>query len=142
MYDSFIKSSFISNTDWNIRGKRDYFDCFLEMEGKNYHNFLKKIYPDEKLGFTNFWFQQYYKKSGSEHLIHKHDETYLTNIYFIELKDKSLSTNLLDMKNNSIIKTNANEGEIISFRGNIHHFSPPNFTNDSKTVMVFNMNPF
>jgi hypothetical protein len=142
MYDSGKKNSFISNTDWNIRGEREYFNYFLKLEGENYSNFLSEIYPNQKFGFTNFWFQQYEKKGGSEHAVHMHEDVYLTNIYFLELEDKSLSTNLVDIKNNSVIKTNANEGEILSFSGNIYHFSPPNFSNYRKTVLVFNINPF
>jgi len=142
MYNSDNKNSFISNTDWNIQCEREYFNYFLELEGKNYSNFLSKIYPNQKLGFTNFWFQQYERKSGSDHRVHMHKDVYLTNIYFVELEDKSLSTNLVDVKNNSVIKTNANEGEILSFSGDTYHFSPPNFSDYRKTVLVFNINPF
>jgi hypothetical protein len=136
------KNSVISNTDWNIKNcNREYFKYFLELEGENYLNFLKEKYPQKELGYTNFWFQQYERKTGSDHPPHKHDDVFLTNVYFVEMFDKRLSTKLIDVNNGDIIDTEVNEGEILIFSGNVHHFSPPNFTDYRKSVLVFNINP-
>ena len=67
------------------------------------------------MGINAAWYNQYYANSGAEHAYHGHyseeEPNDLTNIYFVELKDKSLRT---------VIKHPKTGKEIIHFRKNHH----------------------
>ena len=79
----------------------------------------------------NIWYQQY--NSNDEHDWHTHTGSHYTNIYFVELPDKDMKTEILDMANIDV-----KEGDIISFPAFIFHRSKPNKSNKRKTVISFN----
>ena len=96
------------------------------------------------------WFNQYYANSGSDHPWHHHAEGKLTpyvknhckdftNIYYVELDDKSLTTVLRVPDTEEEIIPDVKEGQILTFSADILHKSPRNFTNSRKTVISFNV---
>ena len=62
-----------------------------------------------------------------------------TNIYYVELDDKSLTTILKDPETDEEIIPDVKEGQILSFATDILHKSPRNFTESRKTVISFNV---
>ena len=62
-----------------------------------------------------------------------------TNIYYVELDDKSLTTILKDPETDEEIIPDVKEGQILTFGADILHKSPRNFTNTRKTVISFNV---
>jgi hypothetical protein len=129
----------ITNTDWNISSdiERKYW--------KILHPFLthhmKSVY--EKLGFSqfkymNYWFQQYYK--NNYHNWHVHDGCNWTNVYYVELPNDEIKTNIRNQKDGSILIPNVNEGYILTLPSILWHCSPINLGNERKTVIVFNTN--
>ena len=85
------------------------------------------------------WYNQYYRNSGSEHPIHNHPCTTLTNIYFVELEDKSLRTILQHPTTGKEVVPKVNEGDILLFSSTVKHMSPRNYTSTRKTVVSFNV---
>ena len=95
-FDIKDRPSIISNTDYKLLEDTPHLQdrwvkyAFSERDLKEYQEFLYHKFKVKKL-FTNIsWFNQYYPNSGSEHWWHNHSPEDLTNIYFVELKDKSL----------------------------------------------------
>ena len=148
--------SIISNTNWddhaNIRG--ELWPFFLTPNDQiNYFNSLISKFPDRKWNRKRIdvsWFNQYYANSGSEHPWHHHAKSVcepyrkgwckdFTNIYYVELDDKSLTTILKDPETDEEIIPDVKEGQILSFATDILHKSPRNFTESRKTVISFNL---
>ena len=128
----------INKTDWGIDN-----DNFQE-----YQNFIKpylidhiseifKKYNSLGLRFGNFWFQQY--ESNDIHDWHVHGLCHFTHIYFLELPDISIKTEIKDFFGN-IIQYEAKEGDILSFPSCLYHRSPLNTANKRKTIISFNTN--
>ena len=136
---------FISNTDW-IRGTYvplgdyHYIDFLLKDNYKNLDKFYKrKFLKDKQYQITNAWFNQYDASSGSEHIVHNHPRNDITNIYYMELESKDLVTRIIHPKTKKVIIPRVREGDILSFRGDLNHFSPKNFTKTRKTIVAFNI---
>jgi hypothetical protein len=128
----------ITKTDWNS-------DESLE---KDYQSYLKPYLIDHtaklfckynSLGirFGNLWFQQYCH--ADHHDWHIHGLCHFTSVYFLELDDSSIKTEIKDLSGN-IIEYTANEGEIVSFPSFLYHRSPPNYSEKRKTIISFNIN--
>ena len=140
--------SYISNTDYKlIRDsgnkwvKNDWFYFALSNKDiEDYNKFVYKKFKKNKLEIYGAWFNQYNPDTGSEHFWHFHEGKNLTNIYFIELKDKSLRTILKHPKTGKEIIPRVKEGQMLTFDGRIEHMSPPNHTLTRKTVVSFNIN--
>ena len=148
--------SFISNTNWDDKSdfKNEIWPYFLTPnDQKNYFNSLINKFPDRKWDRKKIevsWFNQYYANSGSDHPWHHHAEGKLTpyvknyckdftNIYYVELDDKSLTTVLRVPDTEEEIIPDVKEGQILTFSADILHKSPRNFTNSRKTVISFNV---
>ena len=148
--------SFISNTNWDDKSdfKNEIWPYFLTPnDQKNYFNSLINKFPDRKWDRKKIevsWFNQYYANSGSDHPWHHHAEGKLTpyvknhckdftNIYYVELDDKSLTTVLRVPDTEEEIIPDVKEGQILTFGADILHKSPRNFTNTRKTVISFNV---
>jgi len=130
----------VTLTDWNhnTNVNRQY----VKKLGKILQPYLKNV--AEKLKATdirvsNIWFQHYTKDSG--HNWHYHTESNWSAIYYIDLPDKALNTQLFDLHENKILRhTDIEEGDLFIFPSTILHRSPVNRTNNSKTVISFNVN--
>jgi hypothetical protein len=88
--------------------------------------------------FSNFWFQQYY--NSDFHGWHVHMHCHWTNVYFAELPDLNIKTEIMKFGNNELITYDVQEGDIISFPSMLYHRSPPNPSNNRKTIISFNTN--
>lgn len=131
-------TSFISKTDWEINSFDWFYFSLSDRDRNNFLDFLSNLYKVDKIPIPNTWFNQYFRKSGSDHPFHNHPETDLVCVYFVELNDKSLRTILIDPITNKELIPKINEGDILIFPGNIFHRSPRNFTDTRKTVLSFN----
>ncbi len=128
----------ISKTDWNLDSSvvRPYLEIFTP----SLVDHLKEAYlPFNSTGFQihNFWFQQY--KENSTHDWHVHQAAQYTNIYYLELPNHSLRTQILNpMDHNEIIEIEAEEGDIVTLPASVFHRSPPVKGNLQKTIISFN----
>jgi hypothetical protein len=129
----------ISNTDWN----------FSEDTSRQYIKFIQPIliecateafkpFNPEGLVFGNFWFQQY--NANDTHGWHVHKNCHWTNVYYIELPDTSLKTQVQTITRNTIIDFEASEGDLVSFPSFLYHRSPVNVSAQRKTIISFNIN--
>ena len=129
----------VSKTDWNLprENKRHYKDLFLKI----IHPYLNEM--TDKLKFklckiSNVWYQSYEK--NSTHDWHVHPEVNYTNVYYLNLPDENIKTQLYDIKENKIIDIELKEGQLLTFPANILHRSPINTSNSVKTIISFNTN--
>jgi len=140
--------SHISNTDYDLVESgipRDWFTISLsEKDRSNYIKFLCREFNvnESQVKLDRMWFNQYLPNSGSDHPFHIHAggpiSAQFTNIYYLELKDKSLRTILKHPTTGKEIVPNVGEGQILTFNANIEHRSPRNWTDTRKTVISFN----
>jgi hypothetical protein len=129
--------SFISNTDWQYNSI-NWYENFLSInDKKRYQEFIKKTFRKNVI-ISNTWFNQYYPNSGSDHPFHDHGNYGLSNVYIIEMLDKSMRTVLKSPKTGKEIIPTVKEGQILIFPSHILHKSPRNFTNKRKTIISFN----
>jgi len=142
------KSSFLKHdienviSDWNVEigEERKYFTYFSQYLNKYLENVLKHATPSNvlhvKYEHLNVWFQQYYKNYFHEW--HDHGATWAT-IYFLELPDKSVSTEFyIPLAEKNYIQFDVEEGDILLFPANIFHRSSLNPSDNRKTVIVSN----
>ena len=129
----------ITNTDWNDSndGSRKYVKKF----GSIIQPYLTKIGEELKTSafrISNIWYQQYSK--DSKHQWHYHAKVNWSAVYYIELPDTSIKTELFDIPENKIINgIEINEGDLFFFPANILHRSPPNKIDEVKTIISFNV---
>ena len=143
-YDDGISK--ISNTDWLNQQNGVVFDWYTyslsERDRESYVKLIHKKFGKNKSSINTIWFNQYDSNSGTEHKMHSHyDDVHrndLANIYYVELKDKSLRTILKHPKTGKEIVPRVKEGQILTFDARIKHKSPPNHTDTRKTVISFN----
>ena len=126
------QDSDIFNTDFFLpqQHERKYLSYFYEI----IRPYLNKIALDlnsEKWIIHNTWFQQYL--NSNYHDWHTHSGCQFTNVYFVELPDKSLITEIFNNK-----KINLNEGDLLTFPSYLYHRSPINSLNKRKTIISFN----
>ena len=126
------KESKICNTDWSLPRsfKREYLNYFLNFI-KPYMNELSTKLYSKNWTIHNCWFQQYSKLNYHEW--HTHPETNFTNVYFVELPNGSLGTEIFNVE-----KLKLQEGDLLTFPGYFYHRSPLNKTKKRKTVISFN----
>ena len=86
----------------------------------------------------NGWFQRYRKTNV--HPWHTHPGCNYTNVYYLQLSDGAIATQILDQFTGKIIKLNVKEGEVVSVPGHILHRSPENKGSKIKTIISFNSN--
>ena len=130
--------SYISNTDWDISFNPNWFEFSLSYADRiRFFNFIMKRYKSKKMILRGSWFNQYYPNSGSDHPFHEHNQ-HVVCIYYVELKDTSLRTVLINPKTNKEVIPKVNEGELLIFDGRVKHKSPRNYTNTRKTVLAYN----
>ena len=127
-----------SKTDWNIPAdyKRDYLDCFLKEFELSLMEMAGKL-RCTRWKVDNMWYQVYNK--GDKHDWHAHPGSNYSNVYYLSLPNKSLSTQLYDPMNDRVIKNiKVREGQVLTFPGNVIHRSPVNNNDDQKVVISFN----
>jgi hypothetical protein len=129
----------ITKTDWGVH--KDIPKKYLDILFDPLSEHLKESYKTlDVTGFYihNFWYQQYLE--NSYHDWHNHDSCHYANVYFLEMEDASLGTEIKDpIDPNKIIKYNVQEGDILSFPSFLVHRSPNNIFKSRKTVISFNV---
>ena len=91
---------------------------------------LFKNYNSLGIRFGNLWFQQY--ESYNKHDWHIHGLCHFTNVYFLELEDPEIKTEIKDLYG-TVINYSAKEGDILSFPSFLYHRSPTNNSKKRKT---------
>ena len=127
----------VTSTDWltpsNI--ERTYFKYIKDITNKYYDKITERLglkdFNFTKLIIHNWWFQIYDK--DATHDWHTHPGSHFTNIYFIELPDTTLATEIKGHKN-----LNIKEGDLITFPAYWPHRGPINKTNKRKIIISFN----
>ena len=129
----------LSKTDWNLpkNHQRKYLEFFYPIIGP----YLLKM--RDEMGFKdcwidNGWFQVYDK--NDTHKWHVHASTNYTNVYYLDLPDESIKTQIKDELTNSIVDIDVHEGQLITFPANMKHRSPVNDTDQQKVIIAFNSN--
>ena len=133
-------NDFISKTDWNLpkETKRIYLEYFYSMI-KPYMNTMANKLKCKSWDIHNAWYQTY--KKGDTHNWHIHPEVNYTNVYYVDLPEDKLKTQLYDTIEGKIIdEIQVKEGQLFTFPANIIHRSPVNTSDKSKTIISFNSN--
>ena len=84
-----------------------------------------------KLTVQNLWYQQY--NLGDYHNWHNHPKCHYTNVYYVELPNEGMNTEILNVENIDI-----KEGDILSFPAFMFHRSKTIKSNQRKTIISFN----
>jgi len=133
------KEDIISNTDWHESDKPD--RPYVKLLKDVLAPYLLNVSKDLRMleyRINNMWFQQYLL--NSKHNWHTHPGVNWSAIYYVEMKSDSVKTELYDLTENKIIQgIELKEGDLFVFPSNILHRSPPNLTNDRKTIISFNL---
>jgi hypothetical protein len=122
----------ISHTDYNLpkNFKREYLEYFLKIINPYFEEICFKLHT-KKIEISYAWFQQY--TENNIHQWHTHPKAHFTNVYFVELPCKSVSTEILNFNNLDL-----NEGDLLTFPAYFYHRSPINFSGKRKTIISFN----
>lgn len=128
----------ISRTDWKIDSneQRPYWS-FLQPNLAEHVQEIYKTLEYTEIQFGNHWFQQYY--TTDMHGWHRHANCSWANVYYIELSPDAPATHLKDPITGDIYHVDAKEGDILTFPSFILHCSPPNESQNRKTVVAFNI---
>lgn len=129
----------ISKTDWNLddSDREKYLDLVKPILISHTVSEFKK-FNSKGMAFGNFWFQQY--NHLDTHEWHVHGKCHWTNVYFLELPDEHLKTQIQNFDRSALVDYQASEGDIISFPSFLYHKSPVNTTAFRKTIISFNTN--
>lgn len=142
LIDKLPKSTFdnISETDWNLpkETKREYLDFFYKMIKPYMYEMTKKL-KCNRWYINNGWFQSY--KKQDTHQWHLHENVNYTNVYYLNLPEKNIKTQLYNVMENKIInEMQVSEGQLLTFPAHIIHRSPINTSDKVKTIISFNSN--
>lgn len=126
----------ISHTDWKLpkEYKREYLDFFYQSI-KPYMNLISDEFKTKEWTIHNGWFQQYV--INNEHDWHVHNNANYSNVYYLELPDKKMTTKFKGL-NNETIDINAEEGDLVTFPAHMLHKSEPVKGRKRKTIISFN----
>tara|TARA_R100000995_G_C3475114_1_gene120482 strand:+ start:1049 stop:1615 length:567 start_codon:yes stop_codon:yes gene_type:complete len=124
-------------SDWSIDSNyhRKYLDFFYDKIQPYLNNLCLKL-SFKRYKIINGWFQKY--KNNHQHIWHVHPDSNYTNVFYLDLPDEEISTELYDPISNQIIKPKVKEGDLLTFPANMLHRSPKNLTDKTKTIISFN----
>jgi hypothetical protein len=128
----------IYQTDWYVDStvERKYLKLFfdeLDVQMKEIFNAIKH----DDYCYQTFWFQRY--KKHDTHSWHQHRGSSWASIYFLELDSMAPKTIFKNVTNERIFMPDVEEGDIITFPGFVWHCSPPNESENLKTIIAFNV---
>jgi hypothetical protein len=127
----------ISNTDYHMmRGNYQIEQKYLPVIApiiELFNSKFKKTFGYNNIEVDTCWFQQYEK--GDYHNTHVHPGCHFTNVLYVELPDKKISTKIIWM--NQEYQIDVEEGDILTFPGYVKHYAPKNM-GARKTSIVFN----
>ena len=135
----------LSKTDWFISKdherlnsqRRKYLDFFKSIVTPYINNMCNEL-KFQEWNVDNVWYQVYNK--GDTHAWHTHANTNYTNVYYLDLPDESIKTQIYDDITKSIVELEVHEGQLITFPASIKHRSPVNDTDQQKVIISFNSN--
>ena len=128
----------VSKTDWNLPSsyKRNYLDTFYDMM-KPYLGEMALKLKCNQWYVLNTWYQVYEK--GDMHGWHIHGRVNYTNVYYLSLPNKVMSTQLYNVVDDKIIKNiEVKEGQLLTFPASVIHRSPINKVHEKKVIISFN----
>lgn len=127
----------ISNTDWHVTSSlpRPYIDFVFPIFDLHNQKLMEHV-GYNSVDSIDIWYQQY--ESGDFHTWHTHKRAMFSNIYYVDLPDKSPKTTFKVGSNE--FEINIKEGDILSFPSYLIHCSKPNKSNKTKTIISFNSN--
>jgi len=134
------ENSNISRTDWNLpkETRREYLDLFYSII-RPYMNVMTNKLKCHSWDITNAWYQIY--KKEDKHSWHSHSHSNFTNVYYINLPEEKIKTQLYDIIDNKIIdEIEIKEGQLFTFPAHIIHRSPINTSDKNKIIISFNSN--
>ena len=123
----------ISNSDWSKSEdmSREWIQYFTNNILYQISNKLNDSMNSLELVVQNLWYQQY--NLNDHHNWHNHPKCHYTNIYYVELPDEDMKTEILNVEDIDI-----KEGAILSFPAFMFHRSKPIKSNQRKTIISFN----
>ena len=127
-------------TDWFVPAehKREYLDYFYEII-RPYMDEMTKELKCMRWEIINGWFQAYNEKDN--HPWHVHPFTNYTNVYYLNLPNNSIKTQIYDVVTNEIIDNiEVSEGQVLTLPAHIIHRSPENNGKEKKIIIAFNSN--
>lgn len=130
----------ISETDWSLprETKREYLYFFYDMM-KPYMIEMAAKLNCNGWHIDNGWYQSY--KKQDTHFWHLHEKVNYTNVYYLNLPDSNIKTQLYNVMEDKIMnEIEVAEGQLLTFPANIIHRSPINTTDKVKTIISFNSN--
>jgi hypothetical protein len=126
----------ISHTDYNLPNS---------LNRVWYQYFLKNIFfpwrdkfcdvAGSEINLHNCWFQWYEKNDF--HSWHVHESAHFTNIYYLDLPNKEIKTQIKEFNEDKTIEVS--EGQILTIPAFWKHKSPPNIFDQPKIVISFNL---
>ena len=134
-----ISGDKIYHQDYNLpkKMKREYKDYFKNNILNEFASSVCNFFGSKAIEITNLWFQVY--KKGDYHDVHNHPNTNLTNVFYLNLPNTEIKTQIFLPKNEKFT-TDVSEGDILTFPGYYGHKSPVNIFNEEKIIISFNMN--
>ena len=129
----------VSITDWEdcTNLDREYVSKLGELLAPYLTNIANKLRALD-VQVPQIWFQRYL--DNADHVWHYHPKSSWTAVYYIELPDEKVTTQLYDFTTEKIIDNiKLKEGELFVFSSNILHRSPPNLSGKPKTIISFNL---
>lgn len=104
-----------------------------------FYTYLQEKIEDllkKDIALNNIWYQIYDEKSHSEHPYHTHEDCDFSGILYLQLPPK-LGTKFII--NNKVFSPNVKDNQLIIFKSNLTHCSPPNDTDYKKIIVAFNL---
>jgi hypothetical protein len=130
----------ISKTDWNLpkENKREYINFFYKIITPYMNNMAFKL-KCKSWNISNAWYQVY--KEQDTHSWHIHENNNYTNVYYLDLPERNIKTQLYDIIENKVIdEIEIKEGQLFTFPAHIIHRSPINTSDKTKIIISFNSN--
>ena len=126
-------------TDWDTYEEDaewpEYFELFMDEVEEDITDIIQG-FGLKSIEYTTCWFQQYHKKY--EHGWHFHGSTLYHAIYFLELPEGTPAT-LCKFPGGIEFTPNVQEGDILIIPAIIEHCSPPNASDNRKTIIAVNI---
>ena len=126
----------ISHTDWNLPTgfQREYLNIFQDEVLSKFIETQNKFW-NAQLIIANIWFQVYRK--GDFFKAHTHPNGNFTNVFFLHLPNKNLSTKL-KAQDDVEINIDLDEGDILTIPAYLKHESPLISQDNEKYILSFN----
>ena len=131
----------ISKSDYHTQEANYYktSNGYIHLLTPHINNIIQKIIPDtnkQNLKIDNFWFHQYNRMEY--YWWHNHPGARWAIVYYVEMDGAGPITEFENFYGPNITP-NVKEGQILIFPGWIKHRSPPNLSNNRKTIISVNI---